>query len=193
MSRCLSWTLAISLAVGAAACTPYPEVTSQTVTVAGVGPVEVERLNVRVVAVDRANRTVIVEQRGYRWLVEVPEVFGDLSNVREGDNVEIRRVDGAIASVRRNRRGAKPGITYTEAVSGPPFHNLPDKYVVRSVTLTAKFDKFDAANGVVNYVGPLGPRSHVVADPAIREDLRRLRRGDMVDLTFAEAFHIVIR
>lgn len=192
MSRCINWTLAISLALGAAACATYPEVATRTVIVEGVGPVEIEQLNVRVVTVDRDSRSVVVEQRGYRWLVAVPPLFGDLRNVREGDQVEIRRVEGAIVSVRRARRGARPGITYTEAVSGPPFQNLPDKYVVRAVTLTARFEKFDPASGVVNYVGPTGPRTHTVVDPDIKQDLRRLRRGDMVDLTFAEAFHIVI-
>lgn len=192
MSRCISWTLAISLAVGVAACAPYPEVTTQTVIVAGVGPVEVERLNVRLVSIDRANRSVVVEQRGYRWLVDVPPVFGNLQNVREGDMVELRRVEGALVDVRRNRRGARPGITYTEAVSDPQFQNLPDKYVVRALTVTARFERFDPATNVVNYVGPLGPRSLTVADPAVRAALQRLRRGDMVDLTFAEAIQIVI-
>ncbi len=192
MSRYRSWALALALAVGAASCTPYPRVATNTVVVEGLGPVEIERLNVRVVSVDRPSRTVIVQQRGRRWLVEVPPLFGDLSTVQAGDEVEIRRVEGAIVSVRRNRRGAQPGITYTEAVSGPPFHNLPDKYVVRAVTLTARFQSFDPATGVVNYDGPTGPRSHPVVDPGIRQDLSRLRRGDMVDLTFAEAFHIVI-
>jgi hypothetical protein len=162
------------------------------VVIEGIGPVEVERLNVRVVSVDRANRAVVVEQRGYRWRVEVPPVFGDLSNVRAGDMVEINRIEGIVVDVTRNRRGAKPGITYTEGSTGPRFQNLPDKYVVRALTLTARFERFDAASGVVSYVGPFGPRSLTVADPAVKAELQTFRRGDMVDLTFAEAFHIIL-
>ena len=54
--------------------------------------------------------------------------------------------------------------------------------------LTARFETFDPATNVVSYVGPAGPRTHVVADPDIQNELGRLKRGDMVELSFAEAF-----
>lgn len=61
---------------------------------------------------------------------------------------------------------------------------------MRSLTVTARFDKFDPATNVVNYVGPAGARTHTVSDPDIQNELRRLKRGDMVELTFAEAFQL---
>lgn len=189
MSKHMNWIFAVSLAAVVAGCATYPTVTSQTVIIAGVGPVEVEQLNVEVVNVMPAERIVVVRQGRRSWGVLVPEVFGDLQNIRAGDRVEIRRIDGVILGARRARKGARPGIVYTEAVSGPPFQNLPDKFVVRSLTLTARFESFDPATGIVNYVGPAGPRTHQVVDPDIKADITRLRRGDMVDLTFAEAFH----
>ena len=104
--------------------------------------------------------------------------------------VEIRRVEGVLLDIGRSKRGARPAITYTEAASDAQFTNLPDRFVVRSIRLTAQFERFDAANSVVSYVGPFGPRSLKVADPAIKAELQRLRRGDMVDLSLAEAFYI---
>ena len=193
MSKHIGLIVALSLAAGVAGCATTPEITTQTVIVAGVGPVEIERLTVRVVSVDPPNRAVIVEQRGLRWLVNVPPIFGNLENLREGDTVDIRRVEGVVVDVRPNRRGAKPGITYTETASTAAFQNLPERFVTRSLTLTARFERFDAANSVVSYVGPLGPRSLTVADPAIKDQLRRFKRGDMVDLTFDEAFFITLR
>lgn len=189
MSKHMSWIFAMALAAGVAGCATSPTVTTQTVIVAGVGPVEIEQLDVEVVRVEPAARTVLVRQGARSWHVIVPEVFGNLRNIQPGDRVEIRRVEGVILSARRARKGARPGIVYTEAVSGPPFQNLPDKFVVRSLTLTARFQAFDPASGVVSYVGPAGQRSLTVVDPEIKDDLRRLRRGDLVDLTFAEAFH----
>lgn len=189
MSKHRNWIFAIPLAAGLAGCAPVPVVTTQTVIVAGVGAVEVEQLNVEIVDVDPAARIVLVRQGRSTWPVVVPEVFGNLQNIRAGDRVEIRRVEGAVLSARRARKGAKPGIVYAEAVSGPPFQNLPDKFVVRSLTLTARFETFDPATSVVNYVGPMGPRSLTVADPMIKNDLRRLKRGDMIELAFTEAFH----
>lgn len=192
MSKHIGATLAIAIAVSAASCAPYPEITSRTVIVSGIGPVEVEHLTVRVVSIDRPHRSVVVEQHGNQWLVEVPPVFGDLERLRAGDQVEISRVEGVAVGVRPSKRGSRPGIAYTEASTEPTFQNLPDKYVVRAVTLTAKFERFDADNNTVSYVGPLGPRSLAVRDPIVKTELRKLRRGDMVDLTFAEAFHIVL-
>ena len=68
MSKHIGVMLAIAIAAGAAGCATYPEITSRTVIVSGIGPVEVEHLTVRVVSVDRSNRSVIVEQHGNQWL-----------------------------------------------------------------------------------------------------------------------------
>ena len=192
MPRHISLIVALSIAAGVAACAPYPEIASETVIVAGVGPVEIERLNVRVVSIDRTDRSVVVEQQGNTWRVDVPPAFGNLERLREGDRVEIRRIEGALWDIGRSRRGARPGIVYTEAAGEPQFQNLPDRFVVRTITLTARFERFDAATSVVSYVGPFGARSLKVADPTLKADLLRLRRGDMVDLTLAEAFYIIL-
>ena len=109
-------------------------------------------------------------------------------NLRPGDRVEVRRVEGVILDVKRARKGAKPAIIYTEASADSSFQNLPERFVARSLTVTARFESFDPATNVVSYVGPAGPRTHVVADPDIQNELGRLKRGDMVELSFAEAF-----
>lgn len=188
MSMHANLALAISLALGVAACAPT--ITSQTIIVPGAGPVEVERINVEVADVDPGARIVAVRQGRFVWDVAVPDVFGDLQGIRAGDRLDIQRAEGVILGVRRARKGARPGIVYADAVGSPSFQNLPDKYVVRSLTLTARFERFDPATGVVNFVGPAGRRSLSVVDATIKEDLRRMRRGDMIELTFAEAIYI---
>lgn len=186
MLKKISVIAAVSFAL--AGCATTPTVTSQSVIVAGVGPVEVERLDVEIAAVDPAARIVVVKQGRQTWPVAVPDVFGNLQNISPGDRVEVRRVEGVILGARRARKGAKPAIIYSEAAADSSFQNLPEKFVVRSLTVTARFEKFDPATNVVSYVGPAGPRTHVVADPEIQTDIRRLKRGDMVELSFAEAF-----
>jgi hypothetical protein len=186
MLKKISVIAAISFAL--AGCATTPTVTSQTVIVAGIGPVEVERLDVEVAAVNPAERIVVIKQGRQTWPVAVPEVFGNLQNIGPGDRVEVRRVEGVILGAKRARKGAKPAIIYTEAAADSSFQNLPERFVVRSLTVTARFEKFDPATNVVSYVGPAGPRTHVVADPEIQNDIRRLKRGDMVELSFAEAF-----
>src|SRR6476620_12346330 len=101
MLKQMSLVLAVSLAVGVAGCAAGPTVTSQTVIVAGVGPVEVEQLDVEVAEVNLAERMVIVRQGRQTWPVAVPSVFGDLQNINAGDNVRIRRVEGVILGAKR--------------------------------------------------------------------------------------------
>ena len=186
MLKKISAIAAVSFAL--AGCATTPTVTSQTVIVAGVGPVEIERLEVEVASVDPARRRVVVKQGRQTWPVAVPEVFGSLENLRPGDRVEVRRVEGVILDVKRARKGAKPAIIYTEASADSSFQNLPERFVVRSLTVTARFENFDPATNIVSYVGPAGPRTHVVVDPDIQSQLGGLKRGDMVELSFAEAF-----
>lgn len=187
MLQKISLIAAVSFAL--AGCATTPVVTSQTVVVAGVGPVEVERLDVEVVAVHPADHIVVVRQGRLTWPVAVPETLGDLKNIQAGDKVEVRRAEGAVLGAKRARKGAKPGIVYTEMVADSSFQNLPEKFVVRTLTVTAKFESYDPATNIVSYVGPSGPRTRIVSDPDIQNDARRLKRGDMVELTFAEAFH----
>lgn len=187
MLQKISLIAAVSFAL--AGCATTPVVTSQTVVVAGVGPVEVERLDVEVVAVHPADHIVVVRQGRLTWPVAVPETLGDLKNIQAGDRVEVRRAEGAVLSAKRARKGAKPGIVYTEMVADSSFQSLPEKFVVRTLTVTAKFESYDPATNIVSYVGPSGPRTRIISDPDIQNDARRLKRGDMVELTFAEAFH----
>lgn len=188
MPKLSSWTIAVMLALGSAGCAPV--ITSQTVMVAGVGPVEIEHIDVEIVAVAPEEHVATVRQGRFVWDVLVPPAFGDLSNIHPGDKLSISRVEGVILSARRARKGAKPSIIYTEAVSGPPFQNLPDKFVARALTVTARFERFDPETGIVSYVGPAGPQSLSVIDPVLKRDLRHFKRGDLVALTLAEAVYI---
>lgn len=187
MLQKMSLIAAVSFAL--AGCATTPVVTSQTVVVAGFGPVEVERLDVEVVAVHPADHVVVVRQGRQTWPVAVPETLGDLKNLQAGDKVEVRRAEGALLGAKRARKGAKPGMAYTETVADSSFQNLPEKFVVRTLTVTAKFESYDPATNIVSYVGPAGPRTRIVSDPDLQNDVRRLKRGDMVELSIAEAFH----
>ncbi|MGO4736857.1 hypothetical protein AB4099_09955 [Bosea sp. 2KB_26] len=193
MSTLKHWSLAFALLGGVASWTGSQPAAAQTVIVAGVGPAAIDELNVKVAAVDRPNRTMIVQQRSHRWLVEVPEVFGDLSKVKVGDNLEIRRIDGAIAAVTRGKKGLKPGIRYSEGKSDAVFQNLPSRFVTRTATVTAKFNGFDPAKKIVTIDGPDGRRSLPVADPTLVADLQKLKRGDMIELVFTEAFQVTLK
>jgi hypothetical protein len=172
---------------------PGPAFAQQPVMVAGVGPAAIEQMDVRVVSVDPPNHSLVVEQRGYRWLVQVPEVFGDLRSLRKGDRLQISRVDGALLALYRSKKGSKPNIVYEDSAADSTFQNLPARYVVRKVTITGRFTSFDPASSTVKFVGPEGPRSRPIADPVIIQEVKKLKRGDRIDLVYAQAYQIVLK
>lgn len=183
--------LAVTLASGLAATFPATLALAETVLIAGVGPAAIEQMDVRVVSVNPPDHSMIVEQRGYRWLVLVPEVFGDLRSLRAGDRLQISRVDGAVIALNRSGKGSKPKISYEESAKDSTFQNLPARYVVQKVRVTGRFTSFDPATNTVSYVGPDGPRARPVLDPIVIADLKKLKKGDRIDAVFVQAYQIV--
>lgn len=183
--------LAFGLSAGVVATSLPSLAVAQTVLIAGVGPAAIEQMDVRVVSVNPPDQSMVVEQRGYRWLVLVPEVFGDLRSLRAGDRLQISRVDGAVIALNRSGKGSKPKIAYEQAATDSTFQNLPARYVVQKVSVTGRFTSFDPATNTVSYVGPDGPRTRPVLDPVVIEDLKKLKKGDRIDAVFVQAYQIV--
>ncbi|CAH1662559.1 conserved exported hypothetical protein [Hyphomicrobiales bacterium] len=163
---------------------------AQAISVRGLGPTTVQTERVRVVSVDRGTRNVVVERGGRQWRITVPAAFGSLAALRRRDRLDINRVESAIVAVTRATPGARPDVVLTETANNGTFDNLPARWVVRSVTVTAEFTRLDG--GVVHYVGPEGPRTMRVVDPTVISALSTLRRGDMINLVFTEATQIVL-
>jgi len=190
-------TLLASLVAGPlVACLPgavaLARAPDRTVEVRGLGGVAVDSFNVRVLSVDLPTRTVQVERRGRQWRITLPEEFGSLNALRRRDRLQINRVESALVTVAPARRGARPDVTFSATRNDGLFGNLPARWVVRNVTVTARFVSFDAARGTVSYEGPEGPRTVRVADPAVVSALQQLKRGDMVNLSFTEATEFVL-
>ncbi|MBS7696494.1 MULTISPECIES: hypothetical protein [unclassified Chelatococcus] len=169
-----------------------PAIAQQSVNVRGLGAVAIDTIDVRVVSVDLPSRNVVVERRGRQWRITVPEDFGSLAALRRRDRLSIARVESALIAVTPARRGTRPDVVFTTGRDEGLFGNLPARWVVRNVTVTAQFTSFDAASGTVRYVGPEGPRTLRVIDPAVISMVQSLRRGDMVNLVFTEATQIVL-
>jgi hypothetical protein len=164
---------------------------AQTISVRGIGPVQLENVQVRVVSVDRDTRNVVVERRGRQWRVAVPEEFGDLAALRRRDSLDINRVSGVAVSVSPSRN-KRPDIVLSGGVTSGEFDGLPAKWVQRKVTVTGKFISL-GANNTLTIDGPDGRRSIVVSDPAILQTLRGMKAGQMVDAVFGEAIQIVLQ
>ena len=163
---------------------------AQSISVPGVGPVQAEKVQVRVVSVDRNSRNVVVERRGRRWQLSVPEEFGPLTTLRPRDGLDISRVSGVAVSASPSR-SARPDIVLSGGITTGAFEGLPAKWVQRKVTVTGKFVSLSADN-LLTIDGPDGRRMIPVADPAILQTLRGMKAGQMMDVVFAEAIQAVL-
>ncbi|CAH1670028.1 hypothetical protein [Chelatococcus asaccharovorans] len=188
----LAALISSTMLVATAGMIPSPAVAQQSVNVRGVGAVAVETIDVRVVSVDLPSRNVVVERSGRQWRITVPEDFGSLAGLRRRDRLTIDRVESALLAIMPAKRGTKPDAVFTTDRNEGLFDNLPARWIVRKATITARFTSFDPATSVVRYVGPEGPRTIRVIDPAVISVMQTLRRGDMVNLVFTEATQIVL-
>jgi len=163
---------------------------AQSISVPGVGPVNMENVQVRVVSVDRDSRNVVVERRGRQWRLSIPEEFGPLTALRRRDRLDINRVSGVAVSASPSQN-ARPDIVLSGGITTGAFEGLPAKWVQRKVTVTGKFVSL-SANNVLTVDGPDGRRTIPVADPAILQTLRGMKAGQMIDVVFAEAIQAVL-
>lgn len=169
-----------------------PALAKSSVEVRGLGAVAVDNIDVRVVSVDLPSRTIVVEKRGHQWRVTVPEDAGSLAALRSRDSLQINRVESALVSVAPAKAGAKPDVSYSSAHDDGLFGGLPARWIVRNITATVKFDSLDAAKGLVSYTGPEGAQTVRVIDPVVMQALQKLRKGDMVTLSFSQATEFVL-
>ena len=181
-----------AMLVATAGMVTSPALAQRSVNVRGLGAVAVDNVDVRVVSVDLPSRNVVVERSGRQWRITVPEDFGSLAALRRRDRLTIDRVESALVAITPAGRGTKPDAVFTTARDEGLFDNLPARWIVRNVTITARFTSFDKASNVVRYVGPEGPRTIRAIDPTVISVLQTLRRGDMVSLVFTEATRIVL-
>ena len=163
---------------------------AQSISVRGIGPVQTENVQVRVVSVDRDTRNVVVERRGRQWRLTIPEEFGSLAAVRRRDRLDINRVSGVAISASASRN-ARPGIVPSGGITTGDFEGLPAKWIQRQVTVTGKFVGLSPSN-ILTIDGPDGQRAIPVADPAVVQILRGMKAGQMVDVVFAEATQVVL-
>lgn len=165
---------------------------AQSVDVRGLGAVAVENVEVRIVSVDQATRTIVVEKAGHQWRITAPEDAGSLAALRPRDKLQINRVESALISAAPAKSGAKPDITFDTVSDNGLFGGLPARWIVRNVTATVKFTGLDTDKKMVSYVGPEGPKTISVIDPAVMQALGSLKKGDLVTLAFSQATEFVL-
>jgi len=144
-----------------------------------------------VVGVDQKHRLLALEgDDGGRTVLPVAEEFRDFERARVGDQVVVSYTEAIAWQVKPSDKGA-PGVSTRETLSNPRAGEAPGGAIERAITITATITAFDTAGGTVTLTAPDG-RSQTIAAPR-REDLERIRVGDLVDITRSELRSLALR
>ncbi len=124
-----------------------------------------------------------------QYALYLPEVINDPELTVKNRVLEVSYVLGVVTDI-EVFPGGDPGFTVADNVTWADQGNLPDDFIKRLVTATAKIERVDMANGTVTFIAPDGEtRTAKVQDPKILKELK-VRPGDLADITFYEAINL---
>lgn len=140
-----------------------------------------------VVSVDLPSRIVVLQNdEGKQSRVKVGDAVQRLDEVKAGDRVRIRYYESITMDLRRHSKD-KPAAS-TEMVSErAPASQLPAGLVARQVTVTAEVTDIDLKKNTITLKGPNGSHTAAVKKPENQAALKKLKKGDLIDITYTEA------
>jgi len=158
----------------------------QTVTPLGAEAQEVD-LVATVVSVDLPSRIVVLQgEDGKQSKVKVGDAVQRLDEVKAGDKVKIRYYESVTMDLRRHSKDM-PSATSETVSERAPAGQLPAGLVARQVTVTAEVTDIDLKKNTVTLKGPGGSQTVAVKQPKYQAALKKLKKGDLIDITYSEA------
>ena len=152
---------------------------------------DVVKSRATVTAIDMPNRVVTLRgERGDVIVLEVPETVKNLAQVRVGDEVITSYTEAVAWQVKPAGQGT-PGVSAQDSMTTAQPGARPGATVGRTLNVTATITAIDLANGTVTLTGPGGNSQTIKArDPA---NLKKVKVGDLVDITYTEAVAISVQ
>jgi hypothetical protein len=186
----LATAAALALAVVAPVHSQQPKAAGKSVTIEGVGVMELTRVTASVEAVDINNRVVTLKgPRGNLFAVLVGPEVKNLQQVKAGDTLEIDHYESVAIDVKATE--GVPTLTETAlAVKAKP-GDMPGAVALRKVRVVTNVLGINTVNQSVLVRGPLGHLTEVkIRDPKV---LGGLKSGGQIDLTYVEGVAIAVR
>jgi Cu/Ag efflux protein CusF len=168
-----------------AACTrepPKPVEVGETVAVTAT-----------VEAIDLASRLVTIRApEGHAVTLEVgPEVY-NLPQVKVGDQVVVSYHAAVAAEFKKPGEGVT-GVQADVAAARAEPGERPGGIVGTSVKATVIIESVDAKSNTVSFTGPQGMlRTITVQNPDAQAFIKKLKKGDEVEITYTEAVAISV-
>jgi hypothetical protein len=154
-----------------------------------------ETISATIIAIDTKKRLLSLKNTdGGNTTIEVPKEVRNLEQVKVGDQVVVRYYKSIGAAVRPKGASTDLGGINEEAVLGRAEPGAKPGAGIGSVTTTSvAIQSVDKTNNIVTFAGPDGfVRTVQVKDPEAKKFIATLKKGDVVDLTFAEALAISV-
>jgi ribosomal protein S17 len=146
---------------------------------------EVVELQATVTAIDMATRSVSLKAAdGSETTIRVDERARNLGQVKVGDVVKVAYVRALAWQMSKSTK-ASTTVEVEEAAGRAKEGDKPGGMAGRRVSATLTIEAIDTANGTVTLKGPAGNSRTIKARNP--ENLKKVKVGDLVDVTFTEA------
>jgi Cu/Ag efflux protein CusF len=145
----------------------------------------VVEMQATVTAIDMATRTVTLKGAdGAETAIQVDERARNLPQVKVGDVVKVAYVQALAWKLSKSTK-AEPTVQVEEAAGRAKEGEKPGGMAGRRISATVTIEAIDTANGTVTLKGPQGNSRTVKAHNP--DNLRKVKVGDLVDVTYTEA------
>jgi len=152
---------------------------------------DVVKARATVTAIDLPNRIVTLkDEKGAVIVLEVPDTVKNLAQVKVGDEVITSYTEAVAWQVKPAGQGT-PGVSAQDSMTTAPPGTRPGATVGRTINVTATITAIDLANGTVTLTGPGGNSQTIKARNP--DNLKRVKVGDLVDITYTEAVAISVQ
>jgi len=177
------------LSVHAQSSTQAPPVTATAHELAN----ETETVTATVVAIDHQSRLVTLRTAaGKEDTVAVGPAATRFDQIKVGDKITMT-YQHAVALELLPASSAQAGTEVEGGITRDEKSNKPGGTAEQAVTVTAKLTAVDLTKHTVTLTGADGkPRVIEVKDPARQARLSKLKVGDMVRITYAEALAVTV-
>jgi hypothetical protein len=156
------------------------------------GGAEVKTATATVQSVDKEKRSVVLkDEQGKTMTVNVPEDVTSFDQVKKGDKVKVSYEESMAVSVHKPGE-AKPEAR-TKETTGRVEGATPGRTMERVQTMSAEVMAVDPVKNTLKVKGPQGKTREInVQDPDMRERLKDLKKGDVVELQYTEAMAVTL-
>jgi hypothetical protein len=151
------------------------------------------QMTATVTAIDPSTRIVTLRgERGATTTVQVGPEVRNLAQVRVGDKVVVGYYQGVLAEVKKPGEGSQGVETASAATRARPGER-PAGAAGTAIRETVTIESVDTSFETVTFKRQDGStRLYAVETPQGREFIRKLRKGDQVEVTYIEALAVEV-